>query len=75
MGVDVRGNELGERVKVGGNVGGLELLLKSRRSPTYAEGDSTLSLRPPMEAGTDQVKQDSKHVFVLSFPEIGRAHV
>ena len=46
----------------------LELLLKSRRSPTYAEGDSTLSLRPPMEAGTDQVKQDSKHVFVLSFP-------
>ena len=46
----------------------LELLLKSRRSPSYAEGDGTLSLRPPMEAGTNQVKADSKHVFVLSFP-------
>jgi len=46
----------------------LELLLKSRRSPSYAEGDATLSLRPPMEVGKSKVKADSKHVFVLSFP-------
>jgi len=46
----------------------LEILLRSRRSPSYADGASNLSLRPPMEAGSEKMKADSKHVFVLSFP-------
>jgi len=46
----------------------LEMLLKSRRSPAYADGASTLSLRPPMESGSEKMKADSKHVYVLSFP-------
>ena len=43
-------------------------MVRSRRSPAYADGASVLSLRPPMEAGSEKANADSKHVFVLSFP-------
>ena len=43
-------------------------MVRSRRSPAYADGATVLSLRPPMEAGSDKANANSKHVFVLSFP-------
>jgi serine protease SohB len=46
----------------------LEMLLKSRRSPAYHDGEQTVSLRPPMEMGSEKVRGDAKHVFVLNFP-------
>jgi signal peptide peptidase SppA len=46
----------------------LELLLKSRRSPAYHDGEQTVSLRPPMEMGSEKQRAEAKHVFVLNFP-------